>query len=81
MLFRSQKLADLVTRLQLLVACELIAAAQAVNLRGTPISPPLQRAHDSVRQVSAFVDEDRPMGAEIEALAARLEMVVQLAQA
>ena len=77
----AQKLADLVTRLQLLVACEFIAAAQAVDLRGTPISPALQRAHDSVREVSAFVDEDRPMGAEIEALAARLEMVVQLAQA
>lgn len=77
----AQKLAELVTQLQLLVAAELIAAAQAVDLRGTPISPALQRVHGGVRQLSAFMDADRPIGAEIEVVAQQLEGFVELAQA
>ncbi len=77
----AQKLAELLTQLRLLVAAELIAAAQAVDLRGTPISPALQRVHGGVRQLSAFIDADRPIGSEIEAVAQQLEGLIELAQA
>jgi histidine ammonia-lyase len=66
----AQKLADLVEHYEILVAFELIAAAQAIDL-GKPakIAPQLAEVHAAVRRVSPFIEEDRPLGREIEAIA------------
>jgi histidine ammonia-lyase len=66
----AQKLDHLVRRVQLIAAFELIAASQAVDLRGSmTLSLPLRRVFDAVRAVSPFLDEDRPIANEVEAVA------------
>jgi len=54
------------------VAIEHIAAAQAIDLGGWSIDGPLRAHHRAVRDASAFVDEDRSLAREIEALATAL---------
>jgi histidine ammonia-lyase len=56
-----------------LAAIELIAAAQGIEFR-RPLhsSPLLERVHAQVRAVSPALGDDRPLGPEIEALAALL---------
>jgi histidine ammonia-lyase len=63
------KLDELLASVRLIAAFELIAAAQAADLRHTPLSPALARVHALVRGVSPFLDDDRPIAAEVEALA------------
>jgi histidine ammonia-lyase len=66
----AQKLAELVERYDLLIAFELAAAAQAVDLaKPAKIAPQMEAVHAAIRRVSSFIDEDRPMGREIEAIA------------
>jgi histidine ammonia-lyase len=66
----AQKLADLVERYEMLAAFELVAAAQAIDLaKPAKIAPHLGDVHAAIRRVSPFIDEDRPMGREIEAIA------------
>ncbi|WP_119462498.1 HAL/PAL/TAL family ammonia-lyase [Rhodospirillaceae bacterium SYSU D60014] len=67
----ARKLADMLERLRLLVALELVVATQAVDLakvtrlgRGTAI------AHAIVRELVQPLDEDRPLGGDIERVAA-----------
>jgi len=52
------------------VAMVLLAAAQAVDLRGGParLGQGGRRVYDAVRQVAAFLDRDRPMEDDIAAL-------------
>ncbi len=59
--------------LALLVAYELLAAAQAYDLANPPgPAPRLALAHQQVRQLSAFMDDDRPVGREVEKIAREL---------
>lgn len=55
-----------------LIALEMIVAAQAIDLRAVEIAPALKDARSMVRGVSRRFTDDRPLGGEIEALAARL---------
>jgi histidine ammonia-lyase len=69
----AQKLDHLIRPVQLIAAFELIAASQAIDLRsGMTLSPPLRRVYDAVRAVSSFLDEDRPIATEVEALASMI---------
>lgn len=56
-----------------IVAFEMLAAAQAVDLQpAVSLSPELKRVHDLVRGVSAALGVDRPLGREAEALSEKL---------
>ena len=55
-----------------LSAIELIVAAQAVEVRGAPIAPYLEAIRARIRLDSPRFEADRPLGDEIEAVAARL---------
>lgn len=55
-----------------LTAIEMIVAAQAVELRGVEPAPALRAALAETRACSPRFGADRPLGDEIEALAARL---------
>jgi histidine ammonia-lyase len=69
----AQKLSELLDRFDLLVALELLAGAQAVELAGVKKLPAkLAPAHARIRAISPFVDDDRPLGREIERIAAEL---------
>ena len=75
----ASKLSDLVGKLDLLVAFELVAACQAIDLRSggngdcvSAIAPSLVPVHTAVRERCRFITEDRPIGREIEAIAAEL---------
>jgi histidine ammonia-lyase len=71
MTFRvAEKTGEIVARLRRLAAAELMVAAQGVDLRGdVRLGGPLQAIYDRVRARVAPLDEDRPLGPEIEALA------------
>jgi histidine ammonia-lyase len=63
----AQKLGDVLVRLDYLVAFELLAAAQAIDLaKPERIAPRLGKVYDAVRRISRFADDDRPLGCEIE---------------
>ena len=66
-----ERIADMAGRL---TAIELIVAAQAVDLRAENVrlGPPLTGLKDTVRGVCVPLGADRPLGEEIEALAARI---------
>ncbi len=55
-----------------LIAIEMIVAAQAIEVRGCDIPHGLLAPLAEVREISARFTDDRPLGGEIEALAARL---------
>ncbi len=77
----ASKLHDIAERLNILVAFELAAATQAVDLAKPPrIGAALQEAHEQVRALLAFIDEDRPVGRDIEAVARRLVAAGDLAR-
>jgi histidine ammonia-lyase len=67
------RLGEQITRLQLLVAVELLVAAQAVDVAGIQrLGAGTAAAQRSVRDLSAPLGEDRPLGPEIERIAATL---------
>jgi histidine ammonia-lyase len=67
------KTARLVALAARITAIELLVAAQAVDLRGIALtSEPLRALHAAVRETSATLDDDRPVGGELEALTARV---------
>lgn len=69
----AQKLGELLDRLDLLVALELLAGAQAVDLAGIKKLPAfLAPVHARLRAISRFIDDDRPLGREIERIAVDL---------
>lgn len=71
--FAAQKLGDLLDRTDLLIALELLAGAQAVDLAGLRELPKrLVPVHMRMRAISPFIDDDRPLGREIERIAAEL---------
>lgn len=69
--YAARRLHPMADNLARLLAVELMAAAQGIELR-RPLrsSAPLERAVAVVRTVSPFLGEDRPLGEEIEAVAA-----------
>ncbi|MGE0149889.1 MAG: aromatic amino acid lyase [Parvibaculaceae bacterium] len=78
----AQKLAELLDRLDLLTALELMAGAQAVDLAGlTQLPAKLAPVHACVRAVSSFIDDDRPLGREVERIASDLVRAGELIQA
>ena len=64
------KLGGLLDNLELLIASELLAAAQARHLRGAPLSEPLEAAIE--RFGIAPVDADRPFTADVDRIRALL---------
>ena len=69
------KTAAIVAKLRYLAAIELLAAAQAVDLRALPhaeLGKGTQDAYAAVRARVARLDEDRPLGPDIETVAALL---------
>jgi len=68
--FAARRLLEMTDNAAAIVAVELLAAAQGIELR-RPLrtSPALQALVAKVRQHSAFLDEDRPLHRDIGALA------------
>jgi histidine ammonia-lyase len=68
-----EKCREMIALWRHVVAFELLAAAQAVDLQaGCVLSPELQRVHDVVRSVSATLSHDRPLGRDVQTLSDRL---------
>lgn len=63
-------LSDLVGLLNHLIALECLVAAQAMDLRGTPVPENLRHCHDMIRAASPRIRESRPLGEDIERIAA-----------
>jgi len=64
------KLAESAERLLVLAACEMIVAAQAIDLRGgVPLGAGTVRIHDFVRAHVDRLQEDRPSGPDVSRLA------------
>jgi histidine ammonia-lyase len=69
----AEKLGDLLEKLEHLVAIELVAAAQAVDLAKVDrLGHRLAEVQAAVRARSPFIDDDRPLGREIERIAEEL---------
>ena len=65
------KLADLMDRVHYLIATELLVAAQAVNLRAldtATLGVGALRAYQQVRVLVPMLDEDRPLGPDIDCI-------------
>jgi histidine ammonia-lyase len=71
--YAARRLHPMADNLARLLAIELLCAAQGIDFR-RPLrsSEPLERAHALVRQTSPHLEDDRPLGGEIEALAERV---------
>ena len=71
----AKSLFPIASRLRQLSAIEAIVAAQAIELRNLDQQLPktLQAVFTTVREESATVRQDRPLGAEIDALADRIK--------
>jgi len=66
-----EKTAEIVERLRYLAAIELMAAAQAIDLRPVPdLGPAMRRVHDAVRARVPMLGDDRSTHPDMEALAA-----------
>jgi histidine ammonia-lyase len=70
----ARKLREVVWNLARVLAIELICAAQAVDLEkvASKLAPATRAAYEEVREVAAFLKEDRPLGNEIDELAERI---------
>ena len=67
-----ERLADMLERLRYLVAIELLVAAQAVDLREVPadaLGTGPRAALARVREIVPMLDEDRPLGPDVNAVA------------
>jgi histidine ammonia-lyase len=62
------KAATVVEHVRLLVAIEMMVAAQACDLRGTVLGPPLAAIHAAVRRDVAPLSDDRALSPDIAAL-------------
>ena len=70
-----EKLGEIVERARYVVAFELVVAAQAVDLRALDprtLGGGARAAYATVRRHVAFLDEDRPLGPDVERIAAAL---------
>ncbi len=72
----ASKLMQLCEQLSYLLAYELLAGAQALDLaRPANVAPRVAKAHQQVRTLSAFLADDRPVGREVEAIACELVLM------
>lgn len=77
----ASKLMQLCEQLSYLLAYELLAGAQALDLAAPDgVAPRLAVAHQQIRALSAFLDDDRPIGREVEAIACELVLMGKLAK-
>ncbi|MEM9471882.1 MAG: aromatic amino acid lyase [Pseudomonadota bacterium] len=77
----ASKLMRLCEQLSYLLAYELLAGAQALDLaKPDGIAPRMAEVHRQVRALSAFLDDDRPVGREVEAIARDLVLTGKLAR-
>jgi len=68
--FAARRLADMADNTAYIVAVELLAAAQGIDLRAPlKTSPPLRDAHAAIRARVPFYDHDRLLSPDIEAIA------------
>lgn len=64
-----QKCAEMIALWRRLVAFEMLAGAQAADLwTDVKLAPRTQAAHDAIREHSAMLEEDRPLGPDAQAL-------------
>jgi histidine ammonia-lyase len=76
------RLSSLLDRLRLLTALELVVAAQAIDLAGVDtLGAGTGAAYAVVRELVAPLSADRPLGADVEHVAAELERVLEVATA
>jgi histidine ammonia-lyase len=69
------KTSDIVVALRYVAACELLMAAQAIDLRGPDagaLGAGASTAHATLRDAIPMLDEDRPLGPDAEAVAAQI---------
>lgn len=69
----AKSLMTVLKRARLLTAIELIVAAQAIDLRGTAPAPLLAKMHACIRAISPGIENNRPLGDEINWLTAALD--------
>lgn len=68
-----RKLGEMLASWRLLIACEMVAAAQAVDLRqGHRCGAGTRRTHDVIRSMVPALQEDRSIGEDVSALADHL---------
>jgi len=70
-----ERLADMLERVRYVVAIELLVAAQAIDLRALPsdaLGVGARAAYACVRQIVPMLDGDRPLGPDVDAIAARV---------
>ncbi|EYD75393.1 Histidine ammonia-lyase [Rubellimicrobium mesophilum DSM 19309] len=66
--FAARRLFDMADNVATILAIELLAAAQGVDLcPDPPLAPRMKRLHDLVRQAVPFMDQDRFLAPDIEA--------------
>lgn len=68
----ARKLTEALWRYRLVLGAEIIAAAQAVELRKTTAAPIVAKAFKALREIVPAVDEDRSLGADLERFDAEL---------
>jgi histidine ammonia-lyase len=74
------RLAGLLQRLRLLAALELVVAARAVDLAGVEtLGCGTGAAYAVVRELAAPLEDDRPLGGDVERVAAELGRVLAAA--
>jgi histidine ammonia-lyase len=66
--FAVAKCADMIEMWRRLIALEMMAAAQAIDLRAINLPPSIAKVHAAVRSVVGRLDDDRPLGADAGAL-------------
>ncbi len=68
-----RKLGEMLTSWRLLIACEMVAAAQAVDLRqGHRCGVGTRRTYEMIRSMTPALQEDRSLGEDVSALADHL---------
>jgi histidine ammonia-lyase len=70
-----EKFAEALERARYVIAIELLVAAQAIDLRALPperMGVGARAAYHAIRGVVPMLDADRPLGADVDALAARI---------
>ena len=67
------KTADIVVALRYVAACELVMASQAIDLHGgRPLGAGVLEAYTAVRRTVPMLDQDRPLGPDVDAIASQV---------
>ena len=70
-----EKLAEMLERIRYVIAIELLVAAQAIDLRGLDpraLGAGTRAAYSRIRESVAMLDDDRPLGPDVDRIAARI---------